>query len=172
MSNAASGSGSTAHRRIGGWAEARKICERIGARLCTVDELLDGPGPPGRLSALGVFRITSVLCGASGWPRRGLNSQKRRFPARAEVTKNTGCGHDGQMVWSSQTSAQCGTGQHMIAPGGRNIAHQICPEECPQDNTGVVATTGCLGGGCANQASSFYGTGCTCKVGCAACTVL
>ena len=51
-----------------------------------------------------------------------------------EVTKNTGCGHDGQMVWSSQTHGECNGNQHVIAPGGRNRAHEICPEECPLGN--------------------------------------
>eukprot|EP01052_Picozoa_sp_SAG31_P006725 SAG31_NODE_312_length_17856_cov_14.557827_5_plen_157_part_00 len=67
-------------RRISGWAEAQQICERIGARLCTVDELLD------------------------------------------EVTKNTGCMHDGEWVWSSQTTSPtrqngCNSNQHIVAPG-------------------------------------------------------
>jgi hypothetical protein len=46
---------------------------------------LPGPsGPaPGRLSGLSVSHSKSVLCGAFMWARRGLNNQKRRFPARA-----------------------------------------------------------------------------------------
>ena len=43
----------------------------------------DCPGPPGRLSALSVFLCKSVFYGAFVWARRVLNSQKRRFPARA-----------------------------------------------------------------------------------------
>ena len=39
----------------------------------------------GRLSALSVFLCKSVLYGAIVWARRALNSQKRRFPARAVV---------------------------------------------------------------------------------------
>ena len=38
---------------------------------------------PGRLSALSVFLLKSVLYGAFVWARRALNSRKRRFPARA-----------------------------------------------------------------------------------------
>jgi hypothetical protein len=42
------------------------------------------PGRPrGRLSGLSVFCSKSALCGGSVWARRALNSQKRRFPARA-----------------------------------------------------------------------------------------
>jgi hypothetical protein len=41
------------------------------------------PGPPGRLSALSAFLCKSVFYGAFVWARRELNSQKRRFPARA-----------------------------------------------------------------------------------------
>jgi hypothetical protein len=41
------------------------------------------PGPPGRLSALSVSLCKSVFYGAFVWARRALNSQKRRFPARA-----------------------------------------------------------------------------------------
>jgi ankyrin repeat protein len=37
----------------------------------------------GRLSALGVFLCKSVFYGAFVWARRALNSQERRFPARA-----------------------------------------------------------------------------------------
>jgi hypothetical protein len=40
------------------------------------------PGPPGRLSALSVFRCKSVLYGAFVWTRRALDRRKRRFPAR------------------------------------------------------------------------------------------
>ena len=41
------------------------------------------PGPPGRLSALSISLCKSVLYGIFVWARRALNSQKRRFPARA-----------------------------------------------------------------------------------------
>jgi hypothetical protein len=70
------------------------------------------PGPPGRLSALRVFRCKSVFYGAFVWTRRALNSQKRRFLARAvpviangdaftyadveAITARTGC--DGVMA--------------------------------------------------------------------------
>jgi predicted DNA-binding WGR domain protein len=43
----------------------------------------DCPGPPGRLSTLSIFLCKSVFYGAFVWARRALNSQKRRFPARA-----------------------------------------------------------------------------------------
>ena len=71
-----------------------------------------GPGPPGWLSALIVFLCKSVFYGAFVWARRALNSQKRRFPARAvpviangdaftyadveAITARTGC--DGVMA--------------------------------------------------------------------------
>jgi hypothetical protein len=51
-----------------------------------------GPAPPpsatvraalGRLSALSVFLCKSVFYGTFVWARRAINSQKRRFPARA-----------------------------------------------------------------------------------------
>ena len=41
------------------------------------------PGPPGRLRALSVFLCESAFYGTFVWARRALNSQKRRFPARA-----------------------------------------------------------------------------------------
>jgi hypothetical protein len=41
------------------------------------------PGRPGRLSALSVSLYKSGLYGVFVWARRVLNSQKRRFPARA-----------------------------------------------------------------------------------------
>jgi hypothetical protein len=41
------------------------------------------PGHPGRLKALSVFLCKSGLYGAFVWARKALNSQKRRFPARA-----------------------------------------------------------------------------------------
>ena len=44
----------------------------------------DGPGRPGRFSALSVFLCKSILCGVFVWARRALNTIKRRFPARAE----------------------------------------------------------------------------------------
>jgi NhaP-type Na+/H+ or K+/H+ antiporter len=46
--------------------------------------LNDGPGPPGRLSAIGLYLCKSVCYGAFVWARRALNRQKRRrFPAWA-----------------------------------------------------------------------------------------
>jgi hypothetical protein len=47
------------------------------------------PGPPGRLSALSVFHSKSCLYGAFVWARRALNSQKRRFSARAATWTET-----------------------------------------------------------------------------------
>jgi hypothetical protein len=44
-----------------------------------------GPGRPGRLSGISVFRRKPVLCGDFVWARRALTSQKRRCPARAAV---------------------------------------------------------------------------------------
>ena len=43
----------------------------------------DCPGPPRRLSALSVFLCKSGLYWAFVWAHRALNSQSRRFPARA-----------------------------------------------------------------------------------------
>ena len=48
------------------------------------DDKLICPGRRGRLSAISVFLCKSVLYGAFVWARRALNSQKRRFPARAD----------------------------------------------------------------------------------------
>jgi len=59
--------------RISGWAQALSICEGVGARLCTVEEML------------------------------------------AENTRATGCSHDCENVWTSQTSPQCKPGQHIVA---------------------------------------------------------
>ena len=56
-------------------AEDHAATAEMIAQLC--------PGPPGRLSALSVFLCKSVLYGVFVWARRALNSQKRRFPARA-----------------------------------------------------------------------------------------
>jgi hypothetical protein len=39
---------------------------------------------PGRLSALSVFLLKSILYGAFVWAHRALNGPKRRFPARAD----------------------------------------------------------------------------------------
>lgn len=77
-------------QRINGWSHALDICQGVGARLCTVEELL------------------------------------------AENTRNTGCNHDCQMVWSSQTHPDCGANHHVIAQGGLNCAYMICPDECPE----------------------------------------
>jgi hypothetical protein len=52
-----------------------KIATGFGSRYC--------PGPPGRLSALSVFLCKSFFYGVFVWARRALNTQKRRFPARA-----------------------------------------------------------------------------------------
>jgi hypothetical protein len=59
------------------WAERlRGVCQpQLDHAIC--------PGPSGPLSALGIFHSKSVLCGAFVWARRVLNSQKRRFLARA-----------------------------------------------------------------------------------------
>ena len=92
-------SGDGYHRRAGptgtqnqhhirGWRHALEICQSVGSRLCTVEELL------------------------------------------AENTRNTGCNHDCQMVWSSQTSPTCGANEHVVAQGGLNCAYMICPDEC------------------------------------------
>ena len=59
------------------------------------------PGPPGRLSALGVFRCKSIFCGVFVWARRALNSQKRRFPA-GQLADVSGGG-----AWSTARSRLC-----------------------------------------------------------------
>jgi hypothetical protein len=56
-------------------AEDHAATAEMIAQLC--------PGPPGRLSALSISLCKSVLYGIFVWARRALNSQKRRFPARA-----------------------------------------------------------------------------------------
>ena len=84
------GEGSSMGKHINGWSHALDICQGVGARLCTVEELL------------------------------------------AENTRNTGCNHDCQMVWSSQTHPECGANHHVVAQGGLNCAYMICPEECPE----------------------------------------
>jgi hypothetical protein len=66
---------------------------RLGAALPGMDEsqleaspaATDSPGRLGavRLSALSVFLCKSIFYDAFVWDRRALNSQKRRFPARA-----------------------------------------------------------------------------------------
>ena len=48
------------------------------------------PGPPGRLSAISVFRCKPVFYGAFVWARRALDSQKRRFPAGADGAQKLG----------------------------------------------------------------------------------
>jgi len=69
--------------RISGWSHALQICEGVGARLCTVEELV------------------------------------------AENTRATGCGHDCEMCWTSQTSSQCKPNQHIVAQGGLNCGYQV-----------------------------------------------
>ena len=46
-----------------------------------------GPGPPRRLSALGVFLYKSILYWAFVWARRAHNGQKRRISARGAVKR-------------------------------------------------------------------------------------
>jgi hypothetical protein len=75
------------------------------------DELCCGPTPatvravPGRLSAISVFLLKSILYGAFVWAHRTLNDPKRRFPARAvlgrwirsadaQAAGSAGSGHD------------------------------------------------------------------------------
>ena len=53
-------------------------------------ELGDGPGPPGRLNILRVSPSKSVFDGAFVSARRALNSQKRRFLARAGDARHGG----------------------------------------------------------------------------------
>jgi hypothetical protein len=55
-------------RPCGGWPSPR--CSTVRA-------------VPGRLSALSVFLLKSILYGAFVWARRALHGPKRRFPARA-----------------------------------------------------------------------------------------
>ena len=77
-----------ADNRISGWAQALSICEGVGARLCTVEEMI------------------------------------------AENTRASGCSHDCENVWTSQTSPQCKPNQHIVAQGGLNCGYQICPDQC------------------------------------------
>lgn len=107
----AAGSGG-ADNRISGWAHALSICEGVGARLCTVEELL------------------------------------------SDVTRNRGCAHDCEMVWSSQTWDGCHANQHLVAQGGTNCGYQICPEECPcSEYTGERSCCMCKPR-CANDSES------------------
>ena len=55
-------------------------------------DLLHCLGRSGRLSALSVSLCKSVFYGAFVWARRALNSQNRRFPARAVEDELTGAG--------------------------------------------------------------------------------
>jgi hypothetical protein len=75
------------------WPLVASAVADLEAVQCTCQDhslaAYDGPGPPGRLSALSVLYSKSVLCGAFVWARRVLNSQKRRFPARAGLTDQT-----------------------------------------------------------------------------------
>jgi hypothetical protein len=75
-------------------AAAAPACQRTGQAgaplaFCTLGwppqppQPLLGPGRPGRLSTLSVFLCKSVFYGTFVWARRALNSQKRRFAARA-----------------------------------------------------------------------------------------
>ena len=57
---------------------------------------------PRRLSALSVFHSKSFLYGALVWARRALNSQKRRFPARAQYYINQAT-HSPRLVQLSGT---------------------------------------------------------------------
>lgn len=84
ISAGAGGATSTMGKHITGWGAALQICQNVGARLCTVEELL------------------------------------------AENTRNTGCNHDCQMVWSSQMHTTCGADHHVAAQGGLNCAYMIC----------------------------------------------
>ena len=136
-------------RRIKGWAEAFNICDRIGARLCTVLELVDEVYRPAKLLRWSVSSVCIDMLRVCYF----------------QVTKNTGCQHDGEMVWSSQTHADCGDNQHVVAPGGRNVAYQICPEECPARHG--CAEDGHAGDGLGNQAASRDPNTCQCKPKCA-----
>jgi hypothetical protein len=72
------------------------------ARLESVLESVgeDCPGPPGRLSVLSVFLCKSVFYGAFVGACRALNSQKRRFSARAVCTSAAAGGHLALLRWA------------------------------------------------------------------------
>jgi hypothetical protein len=58
--------------------------QALGVAPVDLDESMDiGPGRARRLRARGRSHSKSVLDGAFVWARGALNSQKRRFPARA-----------------------------------------------------------------------------------------
>jgi hypothetical protein len=102
MANAAakaSGSGAAADAFVTALAATQAICDQAHWHRDTEDPdecaavakklsklwavLLTVRAVPGRLSALSVFLLKSILYGAFVWARRALNSPKRRFPARA-----------------------------------------------------------------------------------------
>ena len=63
----------------------RFLCTLFGGANLSEDDHFDDTvrARRGRLSALSVFLLKSILYGAFVWARRALNSEKRRFPARA-----------------------------------------------------------------------------------------
>jgi hypothetical protein len=73
----------------------------------------------GRLSGLSVFLCKSV-CGAFAWARRALNSQKRRFPARAAVDEGS-------------HRAACSAPRSPTQAGGRRVGANRRPP--PPDRT-------------------------------------
>ena len=62
-----------------------------------------------------------------------------------DETRGTGCGHDGEWVWSSET---CDTdeGSHLVAVGGSNNGRNLCSgdgEECLPDQNPCVCNARC-----------------------------
>ena len=52
---------------------------------------------------------------------------------RAEVTRGTGCQHDGEMVWSSDDGSGSPSGcenGHVVVQGSKHRGDEACPDEC------------------------------------------
>lgn len=49
---------------------------------------------------------------------------------RNEVTRGTGCQHDAEMTWSSESCAHWGMVGHITVQGGQHRGDEACPDEC------------------------------------------
>jgi hypothetical protein len=92
------------------------------------------PGRSGRLSALSVSLCKSVFYGAFVWARRALNSQNRRFPARAvfadEIWHCTSVPFhilpEGEIKFANLRTANLATDELILAWGGSHTAVGAC----------------------------------------------
>jgi hypothetical protein len=88
---------------------------------------------PGRLSAISVFLLKSILYGAFVWAHRALNDPKRRFPARAGNTT----GEPGNVVLRS-------SGTCAVASSNGSVTMAACndsPEEHSDGGAGDRSST-------------------------------